>query len=66
MTIKQKIEKINEILYIAYNNLQSLPYENVIENFVQIKLLDMTDLARDLLEFTVHTKEDKKRRLHEK
>lgn len=51
MTIKQNIELINDTLNKSYNNLQELVYEEEIESFVRVKLLDITNVSRELLEF---------------
>lgn len=51
MTLKQNIELIMDALNNSYNNLQELVYEEEIEAFVRVKLLDITNMSRELLEF---------------
>lgn len=51
MTIKQNIELIMNALNNSYNNLQELIYEEEIEASVRVKLLDITNVSRELLEF---------------
>lgn len=60
MTIKQNIELIMDALNLTYNNLQVLIYEEEIEAFVRLKLLDITNISKDLLEF-IHEQDIKQR-----
>ena len=60
MTIKENITLINEMLTSSYTNLQHLVYEEEIEKFVRVKLLEITHTVRDILEFT-HSQEVKQR-----
>ena len=58
MTIKENIQLINEMLASSYGNLQHLVYEEEIEKFVRVKLLEITQTVKDILEFT-HNQEVK-------
>ena len=58
MTIKENIQLINELLNNSYTNLQKLAYEEEIERCVRVRLLDITQTAKDILEFT-HSQEVK-------
>ena len=58
MIIKENIQLINELLNNSYGNLQQLAYEEEIERYVRIRLLDITQVAKDILEFT-HNQEVK-------
>jgi len=58
MTIKENIQLVNEMLNSSYGNLQKLAYEEEIERYVRVKLLDITQTAKDILEFT-HNQEVK-------
>ena len=60
MTIKENIQLINELLNNSYGNLQQLAYEEEIERYVRVRLLDITQVAKDILEFT-HNQEVKQR-----
>lgn len=51
MTLKQNIELIMDALNNSYTNLQELVYEEEVEKFVRLKLLDITNISRELLEF---------------
>lgn len=61
MTIKANIELIMDTLNHSYNNLQQLVYEQEIETFVRLKLLDITNISRELLEF-LNSQDIKQRR----
>ena len=58
MTIKENIQLVNELLNNSYINLQKLAYEEEIEHYVRVRLLDITQIAKDILEFT-HNQEVK-------
>jgi len=58
MTIKENIQLINELLNNSYVNLQKLVYEEEIERYIRVRLLDITQIAKDILEFT-HNQEVK-------
>ena len=58
MKIKENIQLVNELLNNSYGNLQKLAYEEEIERYVRVKLLDMIQIAKDILEFT-HNQEVK-------
>ena len=58
MTIKENIQLVNELLNNSYTNLQQLTYEEEIERYVRVRLLDITNIAKDILEFT-HNQEVK-------
>ena len=58
MTIKENIQLVNELLNNSYTNLQQLTYEEEIERYVRVRLLDITQIAKDILEFT-HNQEVK-------
>ena len=58
MTIKENIQLINELLNNSYGNLQKLSYEEEIERYVRVRLLDITQTVKDILEFT-HNQEVK-------
>ena len=60
MTIKENIELINNTLNRSYTELQNLAYEEGIEAFVRVKLLDITNVSRELLEF-IHSQDIKQR-----
>lgn len=60
MTIKENLELINDTLNRAYNNLQELVYEQEVETFVRIKLYDITNITRELIEF-IYSQEKKQR-----
>ena len=49
MTIKENIQLINELLNNSYGNLQNLAYEEEIERYVRVRLLDITQIAKDIL-----------------
>lgn len=51
MTIRENLNLVNDTLNRAYTNLQELVYEHEIESFVRLKLLDITNVSRELLEF---------------
>ena len=51
MKISENIELINDTLNRSYTNLQELVYKEEIEAFVRLKLLDMTNMSREILEF---------------
>lgn len=50
-TIKENIELINDTLNRSYTNLQELVYKEEIESFIRLKLLDITHMSREILEF---------------
>ena len=60
MTIKDNIELVNKTINESYINLQNLVYEEEIERYVRKKLLDITYIAREILEYT-HNQEVKQR-----
>ena len=60
MTIKENIELIKDTLNRSYTELQNLAYEEGIEAFVRVKLLDITNVSRELLEF-IHSQDIKQR-----
>ena len=51
MKISENIELINDTLNRSYTNLQELVYEEEIEAFIRLKLLDITNMSREILEF---------------
>lgn len=51
LTIKENLNLINDTLNRSYSNLQELVYEEEIEAFVRLKLLDITNMSRGILEF---------------
>ena len=57
MIIKENIQLINELLNNSYGNLQQLAYEEEIERYVRIRLLDITQVAKDILEFKTLTED---------
>lgn len=61
MKISENIELINDTLNKSYSNLQELVYEEEIETFVRLKLLDITNISRELLEF-IYSQEIKQRK----
>ena len=65
MTIKENIELINNTLNRSYTELQNLAYEEGIEAFVRVKLLDITNVSRELLEF-IHSQDIKQRQCKNK
>lgn len=60
MTIKENMELIKDTLNRSYTELQNLAYEEGIEAFVRVKLLDITNVSRELLEF-IHSQDIKQR-----
>ena len=61
MKISENIELINDTLNKTYTNLQQLVYEEEIEKFIRVKLLDITSMSRDILEF-IYNKETEQRK----
>lgn len=60
ITIRENIKLINDTLNRSYTNLQELVYEEEIESFVRLKLLDIANVSRELFEF-VYLQEEKQR-----
>lgn len=51
MKISENIELINDTLNRSYTELQKLVYVGEVEAFVRLKLLDITHMSREILEF---------------
>ena len=63
MKISENIELINDTLNSSYTNLQELVYKEEIEAFVRLKLLDMTNMSREILEFIYSERIKQRQRL---
>ena len=63
MKISENIELINDTLNRSYTNLQELVYKEEIEAFVRLKLLDMTNMSREILEFIYSERIKQRQRL---